>query len=118
MAPLDAKSYRNPEVPIRDKVAAWLLQQGATTVLLFAIAWGVYAKSEAILTRFESGYERNAVDLRKAAEMYEKTIDNAIQQWKDDRRILIEVLRRDHIDIPQSLVEPSGVNGSNLSSNQ
>lgn len=107
MSPLDARNIRNSDVPIRDKVVAWLIQQGATTVLLFAIAYGVYAKSEAILGRFESGYERNAAELQKAAQSYEKTIETAIMQWKEDRRILIEVLRKDHVDIPQSMVQPT-----------
>lgn len=107
MSPLDARNIRNSDVPIRDKVVAWLIQQGATTVLLFAIAYGVFAKSEAILGRFESGYERNAAELQKAAQSYENTIETAIMQWKEDRRILIEVLRKDHDDIPQSMVQPT-----------
>lgn len=108
MSPLDARNIRNADVPIRDKVAAWLIQQGVSTVLLFAIAYGVYAKTEVILGRFESGYERNALELQRAAQSYEKTIETAIMQWKEDRRILIEVLRKDHVDIPQSMVEPIG----------
>lgn len=103
MSPLDARNIRNPDVPLRDKVIAWMMQQGVSTILLFAIAYGVYAKSEAILMRFEDGYERNALELQRAAQSYEKTIEHAIMQWKEDRMILIEVLRKDNADIPQSL---------------
>jgi len=105
MSPLDARNITNTDVPIRDKIAAWLIQQGVSTVLLFAITWGVYAKSEAIVGRFEAGYNRNAIELLRAAQSYEKTIDHAILQWKEDRRILIEVLRKDHSNIPQSALE-------------
>lgn len=106
--PLDARNLRNVDVPIRDKVVAWLIQQGVSTVLLFAITYGVYAKTEVILGRFESGYQRNAQELQRAAQSYEKTIEQAIMQWKEDRRILIEVLRKDHADlkIPQSMINP------------
>lgn len=93
MSPLAAESIMNPEVPIRDKVIAWLVNQGATTVLLFAIFWGGYQKAELVIDRFEQGYTRNAQDLAIAAKQHDDTVDKLIAQWKDDRKLLIDILR-------------------------
>ena len=93
MSPLSAESIMNPEVPVRDKIIAWLVNQGAPTVLLFGIFWGGYQKMDRVIDRFEQGYTRNAEDLAKVSKQHDDTVEKLISQWKDDRKILIEILR-------------------------
>lgn len=91
--PLSPESINDPNVSARDKITSWVANQGATTVLLLGIFLGVYQKGEILIDQVERGYVRNADDLLKVAKQRDETIDKLIAQWKDDRRLLIEILR-------------------------
>lgn len=105
MSPLSAENVLNPDVAFKDKFASWLASQGATTVLLFAIFWAGYAKIEILIDRVDSGYARNAADLLKVAEQRDQTLERLIAQWKEDRSLLIEILRSDgsQVHLPDSV---------------
>lgn len=88
------------EGPWRQRLLELLFDQGPITAAFFLLAGGLgYAvvyKGDEILRRVESGYERNAEQLLKAAEEQTKSINTLMTQWREDRALLIEVLRRDH----------------------
>lgn len=69
---------------------AW--QSGPTTVAFFMLLVGAGYKAEAMLDRIDQGYARNAAALQKAAETNATTIDRVILQWREDRKILLDVI--------------------------
>lgn len=69
---------------------AW--QSGPTTVAFFMLLLGAGYKAEAMLDRIDQGYARNAAALQKAAETNALTIDRVIAQWREDRKILLDIL--------------------------
>lgn len=99
MSPLSPENVRNPDVSFWDKFTSWVFTQGTSTILLIAIAFGVYQKGESIIDRFDSGYERNAVRLMEVAKQRDETMEKLIAQWKDDRRLLVDILRNDQRQI-------------------
>ena len=95
MSPLSAENIMDKDIGVREKVAAWLAQQGVPTVLLFSILYILCAYGGAAVTRIESGYERNAKQLMEVSRQRDETLEKLITQWKDDRRLLIDILRHD-----------------------
>lgn len=69
---------------------AW--QSGPTTVAFFMLLVGAGYKAEAMLDRIDQGYARNAAALQKAAETNATTIDRVILQWREDRKILLDMI--------------------------
>ena len=97
MSALSPERIMDPEIGIKEKVASWAANQGPTTILLFAIVYCLYAKTGVVIDRtidrIERGYSKNAADLKIVAEQHDRTIDKVITQWKDDRELLVDVLR-------------------------
>lgn len=84
----------NPSVSWQAKIATWLANQGTSTVLLFAILWGINQQAPKMIEAVNRGYEVNAQKLEKAADTYERTTETLLQQMRDDRQMLIELIKK------------------------
>lgn len=93
---MSAKKMMDASLPLRERLLEFALEQGPLTVVFFICLGGAIYKGDTILQRIEAGYERNAKDLLKVTEEHTKATGAIIQQWKEDRTLLMEVLRRDH----------------------
>lgn len=68
--------------PFKNQLTRWLFSQGASTVLLFAIAFGVYRglpyvmdRIDAIVTRQEAAEKEARSDFKEIVNQQAKTID-------------------------------------------
>lgn len=93
---MSPRKLMDSSIPLRERLIESAWEQGPITVAFFLLIGTVFYKADAILTRFESGYERNAHQLLKVTEEHKKAIDGVMTQWREDRQLLIDVLRRDH----------------------
>lgn len=70
---------------------AW--QSGPTTVAFFMLLFGGYYKAEVLVEKIDLGYQRNATALQEAAKTQAATVERLLQQGREDRRTLIEIIR-------------------------
>lgn len=95
VSPLSAENIMNPDVSLRDKIGSFVAQQGVATVLLFLLIYVGPDAAERAVNRIEQGYRNNAEMLLQVAKQRDETMEKLIAQWKDDRRLLVEILRND-----------------------
>lgn len=93
---MNAKRMTDSSVPLRERLLEFAMEQGPLTLVFFAAMAGVFYKGDAILQRIEAGYERNARELLRVTEEHTRSTDAVIKQWKEDRVLLVEILRRDN----------------------
>ena len=111
MSPLKAENIMDPDISLKEKAASWIAMQGVPTCLLFAILYVMTVYGPDALQRIEAGYTRNADLLMQVAKQRDETLEKLIVQWKDDRRLLIEILRSDKNAINSLLEEPANHHG-------
>lgn len=83
----------DPNTSWKAKAVAWLASQGVSTVLLFAILVGVHQSWPGVMDQWRAGYDQNAKQLESAAEKYAKTVDVVMSQWREDRSLILEMIR-------------------------
>ena len=88
MSPLSADKILNPDVSIQSKVVAWLVHKSDTTILLFLLLYGVWVKSEVLLTSIQQGYDKNASAL-------EKSVDKILTEKEKDRALIMSLVNRE-----------------------
>lgn len=88
MSALSADKILNPDVSIQSKVVAWLVNKSDTTILLFLLLYGVWVKSDVLLTTVQAGYDKNAAAL-------EKSVDKLIAEKEKDRQFMLSLINRD-----------------------
>jgi hypothetical protein len=88
MNALAAEKILDPEVSIQSKIAAWLVNKSDTTILLFLLLYGVWVKSESMMTSIQDGYDRNAMVLEKA-------VDKLVVEREKDRQFFMVLLARE-----------------------
>jgi hypothetical protein len=90
-----------------------LLDQGPITAAFFLLAgslgWAIIYKGDEVLKRVESGYERNAAELLKVSQEQTKGIEALLRQWREDRALLLDVLRQDHEAIRRETADGAGL---------
>jgi hypothetical protein len=79
--------------------ARWVFHQGPSTVLLGLIFWGVHANLPAVVTTVEKGYQKNAEQLMRAAQTYEQHADRMMEQFLEDRKLMIELARQNDLKV-------------------
>jgi hypothetical protein len=93
MSALSADKILNPDVSIQSKVVAWLVNKSDTTILLFLLLYGVWVKSDTMLTAVQAGYDKNAAAL-------EKSVDKLVQEKEKDRQFMLSLINRE-LHLPQ-----------------
>ncbi len=93
MSPLSAEKILSPDVSIQAKVTAWLVNKSDTTILLFLLLYGVWVKSDAMLTAVQAGYDKNAAAL-------EKSVDKLVAEKEKDRQFMLSLINRE-LHLPQ-----------------
>lgn len=88
MSALSADKILNPDVSVQAKVVAWLVNKSDTTILLFLLLYGVWVKSEVLLTSIQQGYDKNASAL-------EKSVDKMIADKEKDRTFIMSLVNRE-----------------------
>lgn len=87
----------NPDIPWISKVGSFVAQQGVPTALIFLLIYVGPDAADKAINRIELGHQRNAEKLMEVAKQRDETMEKLIAQWKDDRKLLIEILRGQEI---------------------
>lgn len=98
MSPLSEDKILDPDTSLTSKIVAWLVNQGPVTVLMFL---ALYKSGEGI-DRIYDGYARNAKALQEIAVQRDVTVDKVIAQWREDRDIMIDLLRGIKADVDET----------------
>ena len=93
MSPLSADKILNPDVSMQAKITAWLVNKSDTTILLFLLLYGVWVKSDTMLTAVQAGYDKNAAAL-------EKSVDKLVQEKEKDQQFMLSLINRE-LHLPQ-----------------
>ena len=83
----------DPNVPIKTKLIAWIVDQGVATVLLFFIAWQIPHAVEHV----NQGYEKNAVHLKVAANVYEANTQRILDALVANQRLILELAQNQKV---------------------
>ena len=97
---------------MRDKWIDRAWQSGPTTVAFFLILFGGYHKAEVLVDKIDEGYQRNAAALQEAAKTQSSTVERLLQQGRDDRRVLLDIIRGktpSEVDLNSVLNHDSGL---------
>ena len=95
----------DPNTSWKVKIATWMVSQGVSTVLLFSILVGIHQATPDVLLNLREGYKHNAEDLQKAADKYAGVVDSLVEQWKQDRSLILDIVRSDRENHVQDLRE-------------
>lgn len=92
---MSARKALDSSLPLRERLLESAWEQGPITMAFFVMLVGIGYKMDGWIAKADEGYQRNAAQLQKVAEEHTKTVDKVISQWREDRQILLDVLRKD-----------------------
>lgn len=101
VSPLGPEQILDPTIPAKAKFVSWVVNQGVTVVLLFAILIGVYIKAPEMLEQMQAGYDRNASELFKASQLYEGNTDRLLQVIESHAKQPIDIPPRPTVERPK-----------------
>lgn len=73
-----------PVMNAKQEVFRWVMSQGASTILLMLIAFGVWQGFPVAIDKIESGFTRNADQLERAFETQSETVERVLRVVERD----------------------------------